>query len=574
MRIVAAFPSRSEDWLILDRLAEETELSIFVDSAVTPLLTHGGGCRLTRVGRYGLKEAFSNELQTVRPDFLLWFEDLHSERSWHCWNALRRVSPQTLVSLIVNGVAPSNRFLAHWLFRLCLDFRIIDHVIIARARAGVCEHSKSESQRIFSLGLNRASEIAGLLRQRFDREQKSVLWVDSNVTTRCPSMVGLVEIVPHLAAQGWSIRALCYEVQRTEPQIEAVCLPKLPFPSFLEGLQFFVSCNLFRFVQTQVLRRRPARITQTTCAGDLQAELCSIHFWAHRWLEVSKWSRSPWFRDRVSLQLFRLFVPIQQWQLRSPALRLILPVSRAIGDLVRQYQGAYAMQKVLPNAFDEQRFNPAVRQLHRANTRKALGYSDGVTIFAFSSYGHYWRKGFFLIIKALQILAERGEQNIRLLAIGGSPPTLRRLRGAIAKTLPEYSRWISFVGLTLEVEKYLAAADAFLLPSYFEAFCLAEIEAAAMGLPLFVTRHPGTEMIVREGKNGAWLEFDPHDIADKMQAFSRHEFSFELPNSGEALTKAQYAEMVLSIYEDFLKTGVGPQRCPNTLKHCDPEQFV
>src|SRR6476659_3174823 len=99
MRLVAAFPTRSEDWIILDRLAEETELSIFVDSAVTPRLSHAGGCRLTRVGRNGLKEAFSNELQTVRPDFLLWFEDLHSERSWSCWNALRRVSPQTLVSL-------------------------------------------------------------------------------------------------------------------------------------------------------------------------------------------------------------------------------------------------------------------------------------------------------------------------------------------------------------------------------------------------------------------------------------------------------------------------------------------
>src|SRR6201999_1548971 len=147
-----------------------------------------------------------------------------------------------------------------------------------------------------------------------------------------------------------------------------------------------------RFLQSLVLGRRPARITQTTCAGDLQAELCSIHFWAQRWLELAKLSRSPWIRDRFGIQLFRIFVPLQQWQLRSSAVQLILPVSRAIGEVVRQYQSTQAVQKVLPNAFDEQRFNPATRRLHQAVTRKALGFEDHVTVFAFSSYGHYWRK--------------------------------------------------------------------------------------------------------------------------------------------------------------------------------------
>jgi glycosyltransferase involved in cell wall biosynthesis len=107
-----------------------------------------------------------------------------------------------------------------------------------------------------------------------------------------------------------------------------------------------------------------------------------------------------------------------------------------------------------------------------------------------------------LIVGALQILAEEGTQEVRLLVIGGTAKTLARLKTELATRFPEYTRWILFVGTTSEVEKSLAAADAFLFPSYFEAFSLAEIEAAAMGLPLFVTRHPGTEMIVREGKNG------------------------------------------------------------------------
>ena len=244
---------------------------------------------------------------------------------------------------------------------------------------------------------------------------------------------------------------------------------------------------------------------------------------------------------------------LEQWQLRSASVKLLLPVSRAIGDLARQCYGAQAAQKVLPNSFDQTRFNPTIRELHRASARNALGFSANETVFAFSSYGHYRRKGFWLIVSALQILAEEGAQDVRLLVIGGTAKTLARLKSELATRFPEYARWILFVGTISEVEKSLAAADAFLYPSYFEAFSLAEIEAAAMGLPLLVTRHPGTEMIVREGKNGVWLEFDPHDIAKKIRAFARREFRFELPNFGEALTKSQYADRVLSIYDDFLR---------------------
>jgi glycosyltransferase involved in cell wall biosynthesis len=270
-------------------------------------------------------------------------------------------------------------------------------------------------------------------------------------------------------------------------------------------------------------------------------------------VQIAKTAKSPWLRDWISIQMSRVFAPLEQWQLRSASVKLLLPVSRAIGEIARQSYGTHAAQKVLPNSFDQNRFNPTNRELHRSSARSALGFSANETVFAFSSYGHYRRKGFWLIVGALQILAEEGTQDIRLVVIGGTTKTLARLKTELARKFPEYSRWIVFVGTTPEVEKSLAAADAFLFPSYFEAFSLAEIEAAAMGLPLLVTRHPGTEMIVREGKNGVWLDFDPHDIAKKIQAFARREFSFELPNVGEALTKSQYGDKVLSIYDDFLR---------------------
>jgi len=552
IRVLAVLPSLTEDWTLLDRLAGETNLSILIDQAVKPSLTTTSAYRLTRGGRADLTAAFSGELRRVRPDFLLWFEDLWTFRSWRCWKVVREISPDSLVSLVLTKPFRSRSFLANQLLRLGLSFRMIDLVLIGPAKRIFGKRCRIDPQRIAAVDSNRPNEISDLLRERLNQEEKSVLWVDPIVTTRCPSMVGLVEIVPSLRAHGWNIRALCYDVEKIEPPIEATRLPRLPGPALLQSLQFFVACNIYRFIQSAVLRKRPARIIHATCGTDLQADMCAIHFCHRRWLQIARRAKSPWFRDWIALQMSHLFALLEQWQLRSASVKLLLPVSRAIGDVARQCYGAHAVQKVLPNCFDESRFNPTTRQLHRASVRNALGFSADETVFAFSSYGHYRRKGFWLIVRAFQILAQEGARDVRLLVIGGTPTTLARLKSELAARFPEYARWILFVGTTSEVEKYLAAADAFLFPSYFEAFCLAEIEAAAMGLPLFVTRHPGTEMIVREGENGVWLEFDPHDIADKIRGFARHQFRFELPNSGEALTKSQYADRVLSIYDDFL----------------------
>jgi glycosyltransferase involved in cell wall biosynthesis len=552
MRVLAMFPCRDEDWVILDRLVNETELSILIDHTVTPSFAAGTRYRLNRIGRSDLNAVFSNELHTVRPDFILWFEGLPTVRSWLCWNILRKISPDTLVSLALTEPFPLRGFLAKPLLRLCLDFRVIDHVLIGRANSDCFKDFPVEPQRIATINSNRAREISDLLQQRFNQEQKSILWVDPNVTTESPSMRSLVQSVPSLSGHGWNIRTLCYVVQKTDPPVEAMRLPNLPCPGFLQLIQFFLACNIYRFIQTAVLRKRPARIIHTTCPYDLQADICSIHFCHRRWIQFAKSLRTTSVREWVGLQVSAVFALFDQWQLRSQSVSLLLPVSRAIGAAARQCYGTDVEQAVLPNAFDENRFNSMTRQLHRADVRDALGFSPSETVFAFSSYGHYRRKGFWLIVSALQILAERGAQDIRLLVIGGTQKTLERLKSELAVRFPEYSHWMLFAGMTSEVEKYLAAADAFLFPSYFEAFCLAEIEAAAMGLPLLVTRHPGTEMIVREGENGVWLEFDSNDIANKIQAFIRREFCFKLPNSGEALTRAQYAARLLSIYDGFL----------------------
>lgn len=61
---------------------------------------------------------------------------------------------------------------------------------------------------------------------------------------------------------------------------------------------------------------------------------------------------------------------------------------------------------------------------------------------------------------------------------------------------------VIYCGFTNEVEKYLAASDAYVLPSYREGFGSAVIEAEAMGVPVIVSDIPGPTDAMQLNKTG------------------------------------------------------------------------
>jgi glycosyltransferase involved in cell wall biosynthesis len=383
-----------------------------------------------------------------------------------------------------------------------------------------------------------------------DLPPKTVLWVDTFITYSDPSTRHLLYALPKLRAAGWKISVWCLRTDIPPDEAAQVILPSPRLFGPFVLIYFSVVVNLYAAWRHIRGKPRPATIVHAICGTYLGAEVASVQFlncvWLRKQLELGfgNWKEIAGF---VLHGCGAFFERLHWW---SPALRVVLPVSDSVGEEVRRRTRTGVVVETLPNSYDERRFHAGVRTEKRAAFREKLGYAAGDIVFIFVSLGHHRRKGFWLAVEALAHLRrDPAMKRAKFLVVGGRAPTLAALQTTMENVAPDWEEWVHFAGQQPEVENFLAAADAFLFPSYFEAFCLAEIEAAAMGLPLLLTRHHGSEMILEEGVNGLYLDFDPAAMAETLRRFIAAGPDAFRRSTGRALTRDQYAEKLLAIYE-------------------------
>jgi UDP-glucose:(heptosyl)LPS alpha-1,3-glucosyltransferase len=131
----------------------------------------------------------------------------------------------------------------------------------------------------------------------------------------------------------------------------------------------------------------------------------------------------------------------------------------------------------------------------REITRHELGLRDDQMAVLFVGSG-WERKGLRYAMEAINALPFSS----RLLVAG---------RGSMRGLPP--SRRTKFLGPVPDLARYLAAADAFILPTLYEPFSNACLEALAAGLPVVTTRFNGFAEIITPGEDGEVVN-DPRDV--------------------------------------------------------------
>lgn len=151
-------------------------------------------------------------------------------------------------------------------------------------------------------------------------------------------------------------------------------------------------------------------------------------------------------------------------------------------------------------------------------------------------------KGVEELIKAFELLKAK-HSDVRLVCLGGFENT----GNPLSKDTVEYitrSSDIIAPGFQEDIRPFMAAADAFVFPSYREGFPNVLLQACAMELPVIATNITGSNEIIEVGKNGFLVPVGDVDaIAEKMELlYQNPELCVSLGKNGRSIIENKFKQ--------------------------------
>jgi D-inositol-3-phosphate glycosyltransferase len=207
--------------------------------------------------------------------------------------------------------------------------------------------------------------------------------------------------------------------------------------------------------------------------------------------------------------------------LRVPTERLIMGAADAMlvstepekRDIARLYGVSPAKITVVPPGVDLELFRP----MDKSRARKELGILESRVVLYVGRLEAL--KGIGVLIQATAQL--EGREDTRVMVVGGNRKGDRlavKLK-AEAEALG-IGQKVTFTGPVpqSELPRYYNAADVFVLPSHYESFGLAALEAMACGVPVVVSRVGGLTTFISDGKEGYLIPWRcPDPFAQRIE---------------------------------------------------------
>jgi len=216
------------------------------------------------------------------------------------------------------------------------------------------------------------------------------------------------------------------------------------------------------------------------------------------WLRRRAARMNPARRAGLWLNPFhRYMLATERAMFTHPDLRAVICNAVMVRDeILRYFPIVPDKLHVIPNGIDLKHFTPEVRARHRGSMRSRFGISDTQPVLLFLGSG-FARKGLAVALEAIA-QAARGIH----LVIAGSDK-----RAAIYQALATQSGIadrVHFVGAVDDPLPYYGMADAFILPTLYDPFPNAALEALACGLPVITSSACGAREALQSGTNG-WI---------------------------------------------------------------------
>lgn len=212
---------------------------------------------------------------------------------------------------------------------------------------------------------------------------------------------------------------------------------------------------------------------------------------------------------------------------------------------------------VIPPGVDLSHFRPMSKQ----EARSHLGYGEEKNILFVGRLEPL--KGVDRLINAVASLENAA--TINLTVVGGDDNSTEKARLQAVASRMKLNSQVNFVGAIdqSELPIYYNAADVCVMPSYYESFGLAALEAAACGTPVVASEVGGLPAIVQDGETGYLVPVKRADVmAEKLchllsDDLARHRMGTAARNHAETLSLDQSAEKLYSTFRELTPlTGV------------------
>ncbi|MHA3771898.1 glycosyltransferase family 4 protein [Verrucomicrobiota bacterium sgz303538] len=210
-----------------------------------------------------------------------------------------------------------------------------------------------------------------------------------------------------------------------------------------------------------------------------------------------------WWRNRRDKH--HEILKLEETMFRGEAARVVIANSQMVKDEIVKHFGYPAEQiHVIYNGVPAA-LSPEDAAQARIEVRKELGLqeTDYVVLFAGSGWE---RKGLRFAVEAMN---EAMVENATLLVAGSGKP----------RQMPK-SQKTRYLGPVRGLSRYLAAADVFILPTLYDPFSNACLEAMSAGLPVITSQANGFAEVIERGVEGDVLT-EPADVRALAQAIER-----------------------------------------------------
>jgi UDP-glucose:(heptosyl)LPS alpha-1,3-glucosyltransferase len=270
------------------------------------------------------------------------------------------------------------------------------------------------------------------------------------------------------------------------------------------------------------------------------------------WLDQRARADSAAKRVGAALDPHHQFILAEEARMFADArLKVVICNSRMVqADIEARFAIARSKLPIIYNAVDGERFHPRERKAHK-RLRNALNLPHEARVLMYVG-GGFARKGVAQIIRALS----KVECQAHAVVVGDDKQSSRYID--LARKLGVQDR-LHLTGAVPDTVPYYGIADLFVLPTLYDPFPNAALEALSTGVPVITSTTCGAAELITEGQAGYCVDaLDVDGLAHRINTFfalddaGRTAMSAAARSAATPFTPARMASAYLALYRDLL----------------------